>query len=618
MRSRSTVYKQPEYARGKPKKFGDARWDFIKQCKHDLNENLNCPTCRLIERATASHFALEYENRRVAKEEGLIRRARMRYILLECWARSQGSLYGQSLVGNYAEISFTDNSVKALNTLGENGSEKAKDYILNVIRMLRRRKQVLEVGQYAIILIQRFIRGFCCRKKFKLDMLKRFEYIYSRSGIHYLDKETNTKWYSPPFCFKNDVPLTPRTAQRKLASTESKYKARERLHKDIMKRIGYDPAVDVWREDSNMMIHQRQLVVLRDVIALAMAALKGDKESKNKYESSDQQLNPMVTDRGGLHSGGDLPSSRGHLSTAGSRPSKKTSLHSVLAEDRGPSPLNSARSKPQTARSVLSAIDSTVTLSGVQTEHSSDVGAHLAGTYKNQDVQDLSEMNGDTISVWVAPSAPMPSLRTISLSMALHTPPLEEEAQQSHRTFNNPADGSEGDIRRGEQSLTASTSTLSVSASSHKAQSMAATHAVDIDSTEVGRWSVNTRLLILEERAHACLRCQCPEDVIRVLASEELQPALSSAAQIGVDEFDIWDGGLEVMTEEERAQKDEEKQSLLRLMSTEMGYAAGAGGEEAKQGSTPAPRGDRRSYVLPVHVQLHPWRADRTPGNTFR
>ena len=85
-------------------------------------------------------------------------------------------------------------------------------------KFLMKRARILEVGYYAAVTIQRFIRGYISRNKTIEYLLLRFEYIHptKRTEAHYIDRETNDIWDWPPLLIDHCRPASPRTLQRRL------------------------------------------------------------------------------------------------------------------------------------------------------------------------------------------------------------------------------------------------------------------------------------------------------------------------------------------------------------------------------------------------------------------
>ena len=187
--------------------------------------------------------------------------------------------------------------------------------------------------------------------------------------------------------------------------------------------------------------------------------------------------------------------------------------------------------------------------------------------------------------------------------------------------------------------------------------------------------SVNSRLVIFEERAFNAMRCNTADDVIRIMLLEELQPAFSSAMNIGCDEHGIWSGsvladiwdrftsndGDTSSSKEKGADKSNEnrvdKSKELNSTSTSISSSAPPdstmssltttvrnnantraaspsapdnGAPQADEDVTLSEDGDggdvdpefsnlqEPSFLLPIQMQIHPFYGNHTPSGIFR
>lgn len=180
-------------------------WEYLFTCKHDLGDAKGCPLCKLAMSTTREHYRLEYIKKLSKIAAGNLEKAQMRSELLEMWSRSQLSSYGSLKTGTpAAEISLCAGALVALSWYCEQKSDGCGECIsghFNDVRNdLELRRRMFELGHYAALSIQCFVRSYLCRQRVKAFMLKRFEYTYPtrlRPG-YYTDKKTKDFW--PVLC----------------------------------------------------------------------------------------------------------------------------------------------------------------------------------------------------------------------------------------------------------------------------------------------------------------------------------------------------------------------------------------------------------------------------------
>lgn len=174
-------------------------WRFLLECNHHLDDARGCPLCKLAQIETREHHRLEHIKKLGKIAAGNLEKAQMRSELLEMWARSQLSSYGSMKTGTpAAEISVCANTLLALTWYCNHKEEGGmiSSYFREVSNNLKLRKRLYEIGHFAALCIQSFVRSCLCRRRVKEFMMKRFEYTFptrSRGG-YYTDKKTKDFW----------------------------------------------------------------------------------------------------------------------------------------------------------------------------------------------------------------------------------------------------------------------------------------------------------------------------------------------------------------------------------------------------------------------------------------
>ena len=117
----------------------------------------------------------------------------MRYGLVREWSKNQLFLNKDILQTHSAEIVLCSKLGDSISHFSDINA--ALD---NIALNLRKRNRVLEVGDFAAILIQALIRGHLARKSVRRYMLNRFQYNaantrYDASVVQYLWFGANTK-----------------------------------------------------------------------------------------------------------------------------------------------------------------------------------------------------------------------------------------------------------------------------------------------------------------------------------------------------------------------------------------------------------------------------------------
>lgn len=252
--------------------FGSVRWDYIKTCKHDMNVNrMYCPMCLLVRESTTSHFLNEKEQRMIAKQNAIKTRGRLRYLVLQCWSRNQSRFYGDVLPRYGLELGFTDATVLSLYSLFSNAMHyiEPNEHLSRLLKLLQRRKRIIEIGIYAATMIQKTVRSYCCRRRLIRFALKRFELVYSKKGDYYNDKLRGRTLRRRPHILKFERPGSPRTILRRLTAIETKQKYCQKVMDEIKEKNVFADGENIWSVEAKYIKQLRQLLLLRDVLAMA-------------------------------------------------------------------------------------------------------------------------------------------------------------------------------------------------------------------------------------------------------------------------------------------------------------------------------------------------------------
>ena len=263
-------------------------WNNLLECRHNLDESSECPLCKLVQLETREYYKQERIKKLAKIAAGGLERALMRSELLEMWAQGQLSSYGFIKLGiPSAEISMCANTLTALSWYCEYKEEDdTASYVFrDVSKDLEVRKRVHEIGHYAALCIQRFIRSCLCRKRVKLFMMKRFEYTFpSRLRLgYYTDRTTKMVWPDAPVLFRHERPTSPRTLVRRINTKQKKMEEKEEKMKQLLADEISNPG-KVWRDKAKRITHLRQLAILRDVICCAFKTLTKRQTRNSEYD----------------------------------------------------------------------------------------------------------------------------------------------------------------------------------------------------------------------------------------------------------------------------------------------------------------------------------------------
>lgn len=96
----------------------------------------------------------------------------MRYGLIREWSKNQLFRHKDSLLTHSAEIVLCSRIADCIGHF-----EDINQALEDIAKNLRKRNRVLEVGNFAAILIQAKVRGHLTRKKMRHYVLLRFQYF---------------------------------------------------------------------------------------------------------------------------------------------------------------------------------------------------------------------------------------------------------------------------------------------------------------------------------------------------------------------------------------------------------------------------------------------------------
>jgi hypothetical protein len=255
------------------------RFDFLKGCKHELtpkdtatSSSSSCPFCRLVNQSIRKYFVSEAEQQQLSRAESNSKRAVMRYVLLESWARNQSRFIQDVTVDCIAEITMSGPIVAALTNEVEDKLEFSE--FEKTLGVLARRKRIIEVGHYAATFIQTRVRRYCAKRKTRKALLERFEYVapQGKKEAYYIDRLQMKKRSSYPRLIAGERPASPSTIQRRLNGDEKRRSERMKRYELSLERLPCEYE-DLWLQEEAFVSQSQQLVVLRDTAAVAMRNL---------------------------------------------------------------------------------------------------------------------------------------------------------------------------------------------------------------------------------------------------------------------------------------------------------------------------------------------------------
>lgn len=262
------------------KEFGECRFDFLSACRHNLKSAADrCPLCKLASYTTNTFFADEAEQRRKNKEESLRNRALLRVDLLSHWDRCQ-CLYYVDIEENKCSQLFLSKSL--LNVIC-NSEDLVRQYaakpidFTNLEQILQRRNRMFEAGHLAALYLQARVRRFLTRRRVRLILLDRFEYVAAdkRTADFFVDNWKQHKWMRYPKLLHLEPPGTPRTIRRRLNHEHAVHSKRlDAFRASLAKHQEHSGQLDIFSKEEGLVEFYKQLVVLRDSIAIAMARMR--------------------------------------------------------------------------------------------------------------------------------------------------------------------------------------------------------------------------------------------------------------------------------------------------------------------------------------------------------
>lgn len=284
----------------KAHKFGDFQFDYLQKCKHDLTPTRDpslCPFCKLVAQQLNTFFEKERQEKAKARHESVIRRAHMRYTLLQSWSKNQ-PLYFHDLFPaqmtslSLVELSFSSAFVESLAAEAEAREEETNKTgkmhsspfidMQAMTKVLNRRRRILEVGIYAAVYLQSRIRKWCTRRRVRHMLLRRFEYIPPETGKFGRPKREffvdtmhgSQQWPTYPRIIASERPNTPRTIARRLAGISRRMDANLAKYNIFMKKYIVDGAFsDLWSKETSYMYRMRNFVAFVDLVQAGMTAI---------------------------------------------------------------------------------------------------------------------------------------------------------------------------------------------------------------------------------------------------------------------------------------------------------------------------------------------------------
>lgn len=122
----AALAKKAEETAVKKGKFGDRAFDHMNAGKHDFRHpesckegHIPCSFCRMINLQTQKYFKFERDRAYHTRKQSMIKRAEMRFSLLQGWARNQVSYFDDTIPSNFklqfsSEISIAEDMVTSL------------------------------------------------------------------------------------------------------------------------------------------------------------------------------------------------------------------------------------------------------------------------------------------------------------------------------------------------------------------------------------------------------------------------------------------------------------------------------------------------------------------------
>ncbi|RYG99067.1 hypothetical protein EON65_50690 [archaeon] len=279
----------------KERKFGDFRLDFLKTCRHDLStteSQISCPLCKLANVVSVSIFEAEAAERKKAYEESCRNRATLRLSLLRTWSRFQVMYYQDLESRNCLQIFLSRSFLDLLIShggLGESHFNHPLEFE-TLIKLLERKNRIRDIGYLAALYLQARIRKYLTKRKVRLMLLQRFEYVPATKykGEFFVDTMKLKKMNRYPRLLRDERPGSPRTIQRRLLfEVREREKRRQQLHTLASKHGAGTSGEDmhhtsmllansenIFDKENKLITFLKELLVVRDVVSVTMGALK--------------------------------------------------------------------------------------------------------------------------------------------------------------------------------------------------------------------------------------------------------------------------------------------------------------------------------------------------------
>jgi hypothetical protein len=258
---------KPKQREGNDPEFGDCRFDYIVACKHDIS-CYYCPVCQLIEKSVVEKLNAENERDFISYETSSIKRGELNLKLLRYWARNQLCSLCDLSCEATVEIALSSDVLNVLRITGD--TDPCDFSFAECARLFERRKRITQIGTFAAIFIQSRLRKFLCRRRIRVELLCRFEYIRGRTDRE-RDIFVDTLMYKNrrrlPLILGDEKPGTPRTIERRLVNERKRQEARVANFLGAM--VGLNGLNMLQSEDVRTRLI-RQTAVLRDIIAAGM------------------------------------------------------------------------------------------------------------------------------------------------------------------------------------------------------------------------------------------------------------------------------------------------------------------------------------------------------------
>lgn len=517
-----------------------SRWNFLKSCRHDLDGKTKCPLCTLVDSCTRKFLLEEAKQIEISRRSGYLIRAQTRFSMLDSWSRNQGAIAGDKFVGIMVDVHLNGPLLDTILYYTEKPAEKLPTPEF-AIRCLKRRKQLMKVGDYASTFLQCRIRRFCCKKRVRKYFLKRFEWNYADKyrQEHYIDKKTGRTWAHQPRILNGERAGSPRTIHRRIAAEEQRGSIREKAAKDIMTLSAKElKQGDVWTKESEEIIHAQRLAIFRDVLKVAthMVHDRRDKEEDEipvpvLQEPGLDGVSPNASPREEIEEVVDLnPNklpSQVWISCSAPAPSARSLGISLVLEyqpplerlieipddfESVPMPELSGEKGPSQPATASGGKRSVTTEDGNRTRGRAASGMSAGGS---------RSVSRDEFKRGIAPDVTTPSAANTNANGASYA------AQARDAPRGTTSGTTRGAARGGTGGTTAAPST--------------ATATVVHTPTYL---SVNECLLRLEQLAWDALKCETIDDIIAIVRCEELAAPLQSILNIADDDLHVWDSDL--------------------------------------------------------------------------